>query len=229
MPLLYYQTGLFLWSLGADVLWVEYAYNRAAFQSMPDSEQKNWFNARAYLFGRKLDSERPRSFLWATGSGQVHTARADQERPGESSTRGQHQEKKLRLQPGDSLSVEQKDQSIVLTRAHNIPRVGSPISKDTFKRIIFLELANGPKTWSELRQRTHLPFRRPPPFWVRELQIRHGVEIVYDAKEHRMLWNIRTPSKLIDHEVRNAVYDLPAGLDQKVVSARWVARAPHLK
>lgn len=45
MPLLYYQTGLFLWSLGADVLWVEYAYNRADFQSMPDSEQKNWFNA----------------------------------------------------------------------------------------------------------------------------------------------------------------------------------------
>ncbi len=45
MPLLYYQTGLFLWSLGADVLWVEYSYNRADFQSLPDSEQKNWFNA----------------------------------------------------------------------------------------------------------------------------------------------------------------------------------------
>lgn len=45
MPLLYYQTGLFLWSLGADVLWVEYAYNRADFQSMPDSEQKDGFSA----------------------------------------------------------------------------------------------------------------------------------------------------------------------------------------
>lgn len=45
MPLLYYQTELFLWSLGADVLWVEYAYDRADFQSAPDSEQKNWFNA----------------------------------------------------------------------------------------------------------------------------------------------------------------------------------------
>jgi len=45
MPLLYYQTRLFLWSLGADVLWVEYAYNRADFQSMPDGEQKNWFSA----------------------------------------------------------------------------------------------------------------------------------------------------------------------------------------
>jgi hypothetical protein len=44
MPLLYYQTGLFLWSLNADVLWVEYAYNRADFQSMPDSERKNSFN-----------------------------------------------------------------------------------------------------------------------------------------------------------------------------------------
>jgi predicted alpha/beta-hydrolase family hydrolase len=44
MPLLYYQTKLFL-SLGADVLWVEYGYNRADFKSMPDSEQKKWFNA----------------------------------------------------------------------------------------------------------------------------------------------------------------------------------------
>jgi pimeloyl-ACP methyl ester carboxylesterase len=44
MPLLYYQTKLFL-SLGADVLWVEYAYNRGDFQSMPDSERKDWFGA----------------------------------------------------------------------------------------------------------------------------------------------------------------------------------------
>ena len=45
MPLLYYQTKLFL-SLGSDVLWVEYAYNRRPdFQSLPDCEQKNWFYA----------------------------------------------------------------------------------------------------------------------------------------------------------------------------------------
>lgn len=43
MPLLYYQTRLFL-SLGADVLCVEYAYNqRADFQSLFDSEQGSWF------------------------------------------------------------------------------------------------------------------------------------------------------------------------------------------
>jgi hypothetical protein len=45
MPLLYYQTGLFLWSLGADVLWVEYRYDRADFKSLPNSEQETWFHA----------------------------------------------------------------------------------------------------------------------------------------------------------------------------------------
>jgi pimeloyl-ACP methyl ester carboxylesterase len=45
MPLLYYETGLFLWSLGADVLWVEYAYNQADFKSMPEGKRKDWFNA----------------------------------------------------------------------------------------------------------------------------------------------------------------------------------------
>jgi len=45
MPLLYYQTKLFL-SLGLDVLWVEYAYNRRPdFQSLPNSERKNWVYA----------------------------------------------------------------------------------------------------------------------------------------------------------------------------------------
>jgi predicted alpha/beta-hydrolase family hydrolase len=45
MPLLYYQTKLFL-SIGADVLCVEYAYiGRTDFQSLPDSEQENWFHA----------------------------------------------------------------------------------------------------------------------------------------------------------------------------------------
>jgi dienelactone hydrolase len=46
MPLLYYQTRLFL-SLNTDVLLVEYEFNRAEFQSLPDSEREDWFYADA--------------------------------------------------------------------------------------------------------------------------------------------------------------------------------------
>ena len=42
MPLLYYLTNLML-ALGADVLWVEYQYNRRPdFQALSDDEQKRW-------------------------------------------------------------------------------------------------------------------------------------------------------------------------------------------
>jgi len=97
---------------------------------------------------------------------------------------------KLSLEPGDRLSVEQEDQSIVLTKGHDVPEVESHISKGGFKRIVIRELAQGPRTWSEIRQRTHLPFKRPPPQWIRELQVENRLEIGYDGINHRMLWKI---------------------------------------
>jgi len=100
---------------------------------------------------------------------------------------------KLSLEPGDSLSVEQEDQSIVLTKAHSMPVVPSQISKNTFKQLVFRELANGPKTWSELRLRTHLHFKRPPPQWIHELRVEYGLEIIYDATRRCML------GKIMDH------------------------------
>jgi len=43
MPLLYYPTRLLL-ALGADVLWVEYAYHRRAdFQALSEAERERWF------------------------------------------------------------------------------------------------------------------------------------------------------------------------------------------
>jgi hypothetical protein len=66
MPLLYYETRLFL-SLGADVLWVEYAYNRADFKSLPDSEQKNWFNADVTASCKAGLEQRPYSKLTLSG------------------------------------------------------------------------------------------------------------------------------------------------------------------
>lgn len=101
---------------------------------------------------------------------------------------------KLSLQAGDDLSVEQKDQSIILTRVHNIAIAATKVPKEAFKRIIVRELRNGPKSWSELRQRTRLPFKRPPPQWVRELRAEYGIEITYDGIGHCMLWRIMEPA-----------------------------------
>lgn len=100
----------------------------------------------------------------------------------------------LSLQAGDELSVEKRDQSIILTRVDNIAIAAAHVSKDTFKRMIVRELTKGPKSWSELRQRTRLHFKRPPPQWVRELRAEYGIEITYDDIGHRMLWRIMEPA-----------------------------------
>ncbi len=59
MPLLYYPTRLLL-ALGADVLWVEYAYQRRAdFQALSDSERERWFISEVTAACQAALAQRP--------------------------------------------------------------------------------------------------------------------------------------------------------------------------
>jgi predicted unusual protein kinase regulating ubiquinone biosynthesis (AarF/ABC1/UbiB family) len=59
MPLLYYPTQL-LHTMGADVLWVEYAYSRRAdFQALGESERERWFFTDVVTACREGLAQRP--------------------------------------------------------------------------------------------------------------------------------------------------------------------------
>ncbi|ADE55896.1 hypothetical protein [Coraliomargarita akajimensis] len=63
---------------------------------------------------------------------------------------------------------------------------------EEFRKRIVADLHGAPDglTWSELKQRNHLPYTRPCPEWIKALEQDDGL-IRERRKERALLWEIK--------------------------------------